>query len=163
MNKTTLNTLFSSETDDWSTPIDFFNRLDQEYNFTLDPCASVANATCDYYFTEQDNGLNQDWGGYSVFMNPPYGRKMSKWVQKAYEEPIVLKLAKKYEGQLRFFLVHDKKDNAELGKLFKIDGVPSIFLFSRGGRIEVPYPEYGFNEKYLDEKFANYLQTQKGE
>ena len=86
MNKTTLNTLFSSETGDWSTPIDFFNRLDQEYNFTLDPCASVANATCDYYFTEQDNGLNQDWGGYSVFMNPPYGRKMSKWVQKAYEE-----------------------------------------------------------------------------
>mgnify|MGYP003638611668 CR=1 FL=1 len=78
-------------------------------------------------------------------------------------KPIVLKLAKKYEGQLRFFLVHDKKDNAELGKLFKIDGVPSIFLFSRGGRIEVPYPEYGFNEKYLDEKFANYLQTQKGE
>ena len=90
MNKTTLNTLFSSETGDWSTPIDFFNRLDQEYNFTLDPCASVANATCDYYFTEQDNGLNQDWGGYSVFMNPPYGRKISKWVQKAYEESRIL-------------------------------------------------------------------------
>ena len=106
MNKTTLNTLFSSETGDWSTPIDFFNRLDQEYNFTLDPCASVANATCDYYFTEQDNGLNQDWGGYSVFMNPPYGRKISKWVQKAYEESckglVVVVLTYFIKGRLKF-------------------------------------------------------------
>jgi len=77
-------------------------------------------------------------------------------------KPIVLKLAKKYEGQLRFFLVHDGKDNAELGRLFKIDGVPSIFLFDSEAYTEIPYPEYGFNEKYLDEKFTTYLQEQEG-
>ena len=78
-------------------------------------------------------------------------------------KPIILKLAEKYKGQLRFFLVHDKKDNKELGKIFKIDGVPSIYFFSKKGYSEIPYPEYGFNEKFLDEKFANYLQEQKGE
>jgi len=33
-------------------------------------------------------GLNRIGGGYIVFMNPPYGREISKWVRKAYEESL---------------------------------------------------------------------------
>ena len=41
---------------------------------------------CDNYFTPAENGLLQDWGGFRVFCNPPYGRDIGKWVRKGYEE-----------------------------------------------------------------------------
>jgi phage N-6-adenine-methyltransferase len=55
--------LFTSETDEWSTPEDFFNKLNREFQFELDVCATVGNAKCDRYFTEEMNGLRQDWTG----------------------------------------------------------------------------------------------------
>lgn len=78
--------LFSSTTDQWATPQDFFDKLDAEFHFSLDPCASEENAKCKKYFTEEDNGLIQNWGGQRVFCNPPYGREISKWVRKCSEE-----------------------------------------------------------------------------
>lgn len=79
--------MFSSKTDDWDTPQNFFDSLNLEFNFNLDPCASAENHKCDRFFTEADDGLKQDWGGNTVFCNPPYGRNMTgKWIQKAYEE-----------------------------------------------------------------------------
>ena len=77
---------FSSKTDDWATPQSFFNRLDNEFNFTLDPCANELNAKCSKFFTKDDDGLAQSWAGERVFMNPPYGRVIGDWVRKAYEE-----------------------------------------------------------------------------
>lgn len=55
--------MFSSATDNWETPIDFFNELNNEFNFTLDVCASPENAKCDKYFTKEIDGLKQTWGG----------------------------------------------------------------------------------------------------
>lgn len=78
--------LFSSTTDQWATPQDFFDKLDAEFHFSLGPCASEDNAKCKKYFTEEDNGLIQNWGGQRVFCNPPYGREISKWVRKCSEE-----------------------------------------------------------------------------
>lgn len=75
---------FSAETDLWSTPQDFFDRLNAEFNFELDVCATPENAKCKKYFTEHQNGLLQEWTGV-VWMNPPYGREISAWIQKAYE------------------------------------------------------------------------------
>ena len=86
MNSAALKTIFSSDSVDWSTPNDLFDRLDEKYSFTLDPCASETNSKCDEYFTIEDDGLVQDWSGHTVFMNPPYGRIISKWVKKAFEE-----------------------------------------------------------------------------
>lgn len=83
MNK---NLMFSSVTDEWYTPIDFYNELNKEFNFNLDPCATDINHKCAKYFTKEDNGLLQSWGGYNVFCNPPYGRVINAWVQKAYNE-----------------------------------------------------------------------------
>lgn len=76
--------MFSSKTDSWATPINFFRELDEEFHFNLDPCADEFNHKCDRYFTVKENGLSQDWGGSSVFCNPPYGREIGKWVEKAY-------------------------------------------------------------------------------
>ena len=79
---------YSSKTNEWSTPQVFFDELDKEFNFTLDPCATSENAKCTKYFTVEDDGLKQDWSKDVVFMNPPYGREIKYWVQKAYEESL---------------------------------------------------------------------------
>ncbi len=79
---------FSSESDEWGTPVDFFRELDYEFKFTLDPCCTKANAKCVKYYTKEENGLTQDWSKESVFMNPPYGNEIKKWVKKAYEESL---------------------------------------------------------------------------
>ena len=78
--------MFSSKTDLWATPQEFFDELDSEFSFTLDPCATPENAKCQKYYTEKENGLNQDWAGETVFCNPPYGRAIKDWVKKCYEE-----------------------------------------------------------------------------
>jgi len=78
-------TLFSSRTDEWSTPQAFFDLLSQRFYFTLDPCATPENAKCSSYFTKAEDGLVQKWSG-RVFMNPPYGRQIGKWVKKAFLE-----------------------------------------------------------------------------
>lgn len=77
--------MFSSATDQWATPQDFFDRLDEYFAFDLDVCADASNAKCKHYFTEKQNGLNQPWGGV-CWMNPPYGRTIGQWVKKAAEE-----------------------------------------------------------------------------
>ena len=74
--------LFSSKTDDWSTPQEFYDSLDAEFNFTLDPCADDTNHKCDKYFTKVQNGLVQDWSGERVYCNPPYGKGIQEWVAK---------------------------------------------------------------------------------
>ena len=77
--------LFSSATDDWPTPQWLFDALHAEFSFDLDPCASKENAKCARFFTREDDGLRQDWGRQTVFMNPPYGRSIGDWLKKAYE------------------------------------------------------------------------------
>ena len=80
--------MFSSKTDMWSTPQEFYDKLNDEFNFTLDPCATEDNAKCDNFFTVDDDGLKQDWSGNIVFCNPPYGRAIKDWVKKSYEESL---------------------------------------------------------------------------
>lgn len=77
---------FSSRSDNWATPIDFFNKLNEEFHFNLDPCANAENHKCDRYFTKEQDGLNQNWEGSRVFCNPPYGKEINKWVLKCSEE-----------------------------------------------------------------------------
>ena len=80
--------MFTSKTNEWATPQAFFDELDKEFNFTLDPCATPQNAKCARYFTKEIDGLSQSWRGEIVFCNPPYGRDLSKWVAKAYTETL---------------------------------------------------------------------------
>ena len=78
------NVHFSSATDLWATPQDFFDRLHQLHAFELDVCATPDNAKCGRFFTKADDGLAQEWTG-SVWMNPPYGREIGAWMKKAKE------------------------------------------------------------------------------
>lgn len=78
----------SSKSNYWSTPRDLFYQLDDEFKFTLDPCATEINHKCKKYFTEEIDGLSQDWSGDRVFMNPPYGKEIGKWIKKAYQESL---------------------------------------------------------------------------
>ena len=77
--------LFTSNTGEWVTPQELFDELNEEFNFDLDVCATKENAKCKKYYTKQQDGLNRKWS-YRNWMNPPYGREISKWVKKAYEE-----------------------------------------------------------------------------
>ena len=74
--------MFSSQTDLWATPQDLFNELDNEFGFTVDVCALPENAKCKQYYTPEMDGLKQEWTGV-VWCNPPYGRQIGKWVEKA--------------------------------------------------------------------------------
>ena len=78
--------MFSSQTDQWATPQEFFDKLNEEFHFTLDPCADESNHKCEKYFTKEQDGLVQSWEGERVFCNPPYGREIIKWVQKCFIE-----------------------------------------------------------------------------
>lgn len=75
--------MFSSATDNWSTPQDFFDKLNDEFHFTLDVCADENNHKCEHYYTKEIDGLSRPWIG-TIWCNPPYGRKIGEWVRHAY-------------------------------------------------------------------------------
>lgn len=79
MNK---DVMFSSATDNWATPQDFFDKLNAEFHFDLDVCADEINHKCDKYYTKEQDGLQMPWEGI-VWCNPPYGREIGQWVRKA--------------------------------------------------------------------------------
>jgi len=80
--------LMSSASVEWYTPKDFFESLEKKFGkFDLDPCATPESALCENYFTKETNGLIHDWFG-RVYMNPPFGREIKLWVEKAYKESL---------------------------------------------------------------------------
>jgi phage N-6-adenine-methyltransferase len=82
---TNLAVHFSSQTDQWATPQYLFDELNARFGFTLDVCALPENAKCPRFFTPDMDGLSQSWLGEVCWMNPPYGREIGLWVQKAWE------------------------------------------------------------------------------
>lgn len=77
--------LFTSEKEDWEPPDQYFEELNEEFHFDIDVAASHENAKLPRYFTKENNALTQRWEG-NVFCNPPYGRDLRKWVEKAHKE-----------------------------------------------------------------------------
>ncbi len=75
---------YSSATDMWETPQAFFDAWNKEFNFDLDVCATDENAKCPLYYTKEKDGLSNRWAG-TVWINPPYGKEIIKWMRKAYE------------------------------------------------------------------------------
>jgi|SRR6185312_10151181 len=76
---------FSSKTDDWATPQDLFDEICDGFKivFDVDVCASKENAKVPMFWSKEQDGLKQDWTGLKCWMNPPYGREIGKWVDKA--------------------------------------------------------------------------------
>lgn len=77
--------LLSSKSDEYSTPQEVFDKLDEEFHFDLDPCSTHENCKCERHFTKEENGLIQDWSGCRVFCNPPYS-DIARWTEKCYRE-----------------------------------------------------------------------------
>lgn len=92
--------LFSSDSTEWETPETLYRELDEEFNFILDPCATPLNSKCLLYIDKEQDGLSTCWfefinkkfehiKKFSVFVNPPYGRKITeKWVAKGHFESL---------------------------------------------------------------------------
>lgn len=140
--------MFSSKTNDWSTPQDFFDELNTEFQFTLDPCADKYNHKCEKYYTEEDDGLLQDWGGEIVFCNPPYGKAIKDWVRKAYIEGckpnttvVMLIPARTDTTYFHDYIYHDAKEirfirgRLKFGNSKNAAPFPSMVVIYRGPRI----------------------------
>jgi len=85
--------IHSSDRMDWATPLGLFKKLDGEFHFTLDAAASDSNHKCDRYFTKEDDALSKPLGewakqsdGGAIWLNPPYGKEVGRWVRRAYKE-----------------------------------------------------------------------------
>lgn len=77
---------FTSRRQDWTTPDDLFDPLNEEFSFTLDAAADAQNARAPIFFDKAQNGLKQDWGSHVVWLNPPYGETiggLATWIKKA--------------------------------------------------------------------------------
>lgn len=140
--------LFSSNSDLWETPQKFFDKLNQEFNFDLDVCATHENHKCENYFTEEDNGLEQDWGGRTVFCNPPYSRKgnQNAWVRKCFEESqkpgttcVMLIPARTDTERFHDYILGKAEVRFVRGRLtFEFDGKP--MLDKKGRPQPAPFP-----------------------
>lgn len=121
---------FSSKNDCWETPKELFEKLDNVYHFTLDPCSTDENAKCSKHYTIKDDGLSKDWSNEIVFCNPPYNRDISKWVRKCYEESkhakiIMLIPARTDTAYFHDYIYHKANIIFIRGRLkFEIDGKP---------------------------------------
>lgn len=58
--------MYTSNSEEWGTPQELFNRLNEEFNFTIDICASKENAKCHKYYTKEEDALKKEWGGHHM-------------------------------------------------------------------------------------------------
>ena len=77
--------MYSSKSDEWTTPIELFDALHNRFIFDLDAAATDENHLLDRYYTKETDGLKQSWEWRRVFCNPPYSQ-IARWAEKFQEE-----------------------------------------------------------------------------
>jgi hypothetical protein len=83
---TTGSVHFSSETEEWYTPLEIIDSVVEVLKvIDVDPCSNGNTIPATTHFTKKENGLEQDWKG-TVYMNPPYGGEIKDWIIKLLEE-----------------------------------------------------------------------------
>ena len=139
--------MFSTGKDDWETPQAFFEKLNKEFVFMLDPCSTDKNAKCNWHYTEADNGLTKSWKGATAFVNPPYSSgKQDDWIKKCYEEaqqPLttVVALLPARTDTIRFhkYILNKAEIRFLKGRLvFEVNGKP--VLDKKGRPQPAPFP-----------------------
>lgn len=141
----TMATMFSSATDLWATPQDFFDSLNDEFHFELDACAVPENAKCERYITPDMDGLTQDWDANSIWCNPPYGREVGKWVAKAAREAmegktVVMLLPARTDTRWFHQYIYHKAEirfipgRLRFGGAKNVAPFPSMVVIFRGGK-----------------------------
>lgn len=121
--------LFTSNTDQWATPQSLFDKLNEEFHFTLDVCADASNAKCPNYFTKEQDGLKQDWSGHMCWMNPPYGRAISHWVEKASGYDVVALLPARTDTRYFHDFIYHKAEIRFLKGRLKFGGAKNSAPF----------------------------------
>lgn len=126
--------LISSERQNWETPQDLFEKLDQEFKFDLDAMADKSNSKKDVFFSKEQDSLKQDWAAYnSIFCNPPYKTKIqNEVIKKAHEtnkehgNTIVLLIPARTDTKRWHEYIFGKAEIRFLqGRLrFEVNGVP---------------------------------------
>lgn len=127
---------YSSKSDEWATPRPLFKAIEAKLGpFTLDVCATPANAKCKRFFTQAQDGLSQPWEG-RCWMNPPYGRAIGLWMKKARDE------AARFRGPVVVCLVPARTDSAwwhnyaAWGQVYFLRGRVRF----EGGKFTAPFP-----------------------
>ena len=128
----------SSKKHDWETPQHFFDELHAKYDFTLDASATGENAKLPNHFTIEDDALKQRWEG-RVFVNPPYGREIKHWVEKAYKESL------ESYNECVVMLIPSRTDTSYwhdyiFGKAKEIDFLRGRLKFEVNGKAGQPAP-----------------------
>lgn len=127
--------MFSSQSDMWETPQDLFDKLNEEFHFNLDVCATADNAKCAAFYGPEQDGLIQPWYG-NCWCNPPYGRQVGKWVKKAYDTAYV-------DGNLVVMLLPARTDTSWFHE-YIYDKAEIRFLKGRlkfgGSKNSAPFP-----------------------
>ena len=142
-----IEVMFSSKTDEWETPQDLFDELNNEFNFTLDVCATDKNTKCKKYFNKQLDGLKQFWGHDTVWCNPPYGRQIGKWVEHAFnthwvnDNTIVMLLPARTDTKWFHKYIYGKAEIRFIKGRLKFGGsknsapFPSMIVIFRGSQL----------------------------
>lgn len=138
--------MFSSKTDMWATPQDFWDALDHEFHFSCDVCATAENAKCATFYSPEQDGLKQEWQGV-CWCNPPYGSTIGNWVRKAYESSlhgatVVMLLPARTDTKWFHDFIHGKAEIRFVRGRLKFGGsknsapFPSMIAVFRGGNDE---------------------------
>ena len=164
--------MMTSNSNDWATPQKFFDEWNEVFKFETDVCASAKNAKCKQYFNENVDGLKQKWIGV-CWCNPPYGRKIGKWVEKAYKESqindstVVLLLPARTDTRWFHDYIYNKHDVVFIkGRLKFNDGdnpapFPSMIVIMRTKKVKCEFCGKLFNDHdgayiYCDECTGTY-------
>ncbi len=81
--------LHSASSPHYRTPADVYAALHEEFHFTLDPCPFGSGPL---QLPGAKDGLTMRWRGERVYCNPPYGRGVSRWLERAREADIAVYL-----------------------------------------------------------------------
>lgn len=146
MSKKDINkVMFSSWNDKWATPQDYFDKINEKYNFTLDACAAEDSFKCKNYYTEEINALKQDWN-WRVFCNPPYS-ELRVWAEKCHFE-----INNNPKCELIAFLIPARTDTIAFHEyMYKKDNVEIDFIKGRLIFWTEWYWEYLWNNEYIDD------------
>lgn len=117
----------SSKSVEYGTPLELFNKLNNIFEFKLDPCTTKDNPLgTEHYFTKEMNGLTKTWQ-WNTFVNPPFGRNVLDWILKMKEE------AKLYPDNYYCMLLPARTDTAWFqDHVCMNDTIDSIVYFLRG-------------------------------
>jgi len=120
INKNTLSFSCSKSMKYLRTPVDIWNDLKKEFDFTIDVCASNENHLLPRYYTIEDDSLTKDWNNEVAYIHPLFDGKIGKFVEKAYNSKGTFVFLLPASTHTKYF--HDffyKKENVEIRFLRK--------------------------------------------